>query len=97
MIITFGNKLARDLVEETRSKELRAFPPALVRLVRKKLAMLHAAHDVRDLSSPPGNRLERLRGERAGEYSIRINDQWRISFRFSAGHAMDVRVEDYHR
>jgi toxin HigB-1 len=97
MILTFGNKLAQDLVEENRSKEARAFPPALIRTARKKMAMLHAAKEVRDLLSPPGNGLEKLKGERRDFYSIRINDQWRIVFHFAGGNAEDVRVEDYHR
>jgi proteic killer suppression protein len=97
VILTFGNKLARDLVEENPSKEVRAFPPELVRAARKKLAMLHAAKELRDLLSPPGNRLERLKGARREEYSIRINDQYRVVFRFAQGNAEDVRVEDYHR
>ena len=97
MILTFGNKLAKDLVEENASKEVRAFPPEPVRAARKKLAMLHAAKEPRDLLSPPGNRLERLKGERNEEYSIRINDQWRIVFRFAGGNAEDVCVEDYHQ
>jgi toxin HigB-1 len=97
MILSFGNKLARDLVEENWSKEVRSFPPELIRAARKKLAILHAARELKDLLSPPGNRLERLKGERKEYYSIRINDQWRIVFRFSGGNAEDVMVEDYHR
>ena len=97
MIVSFGNKLAQDLVEENWSKEVRAFPAGLVRAARKKLAILHAARELKDLLSPPGNRLEKLKGERKEYYSIRINDQWRIVFRFSGGNSDDVMVEDYHR
>jgi toxin HigB-1 len=97
MILSFGNKLAQDFVEENRSKEVRAFPPELIRAARKKLAILHAARELKDLISPPGNRLERLKGEYKEAYSIRINDQWRIVFRFTGGNAEDVAVEDYHR
>ena len=61
MILSFGNKLTQDLVEENWSKEVRAFPAGLVRAARKKLAILHAARELKDLLSPPGNRLERLR------------------------------------
>ena len=96
MILSFGNKLALDLVEENWSKEVRAFPAELIRAARKKLAILHAARELKDLLSPPGNRLEKLRGERRESYSIRINDQWRIVFRFAGGNAEDVMVEDYH-
>jgi proteic killer suppression protein len=97
MILSFGNKLAQDLVEENWSKEVRVFPAELIRAARKKMAMLHAARELKDLLSPPGNRLERLKGERKESYSIRINDQWRIVFRFAGGNAEDVKVEDYHR
>ena len=97
MIISFGNKLAKDLVEDTFSKEMRAFPQELARQARQKLFMLHGARNPRDLLFPPGNRLERLKGKRKNEYSIRINDQWRITFQLIEGNAEQVRVEDYHR
>jgi proteic killer suppression protein len=58
--------------------------------------MLNAAHDLRDLQSPPGNRLEALRGDRAGQHSIRINQQWRICFVWRDGGAWDVEIVDYH-
>lgn len=57
---------------------------------------LEAAHTLDDLRVPPGNRLEKLKGERAGQYSIRINDQWRICFEWRDGHAWDVEIVDYH-
>lgn len=57
---------------------------------------LEAAHALDDLRVPPGNRLEKLKGERAGQYSIRINDQWRICFEWRDGHAWDVEIVDYH-
>jgi toxin HigB-1 len=62
----------------------------------RKLRMLAAAHDVVDLRSPPGNRLERLSGERAGQHSIRINDQWRVCFVWRDGDAHEVEICDYH-
>lgn len=62
-----------------------------------KLLILHAAHRLDDLRVPPGNRLEALRGDRKGQWSIRINDQWRICFRWSEGRADDVEIVDYHR
>jgi proteic killer suppression protein len=96
VIISFGNKLAKDLVEDERSKEVRSFPPELCRTTRKKLAMLHAAHTLEDLKIPPGNRLERLKGRYKDYHSIRINDQWRIMFKFEDNNAHDVRIEDYH-
>ena len=63
----------------------------------RKLLLLNAAERVDDLRVPPGNRLERLKGKRAGQYSIRINDQWRICFRWSSGQASDVEIVDYHK
>ena len=96
VIINFANKLARDLVEEQMSKETRSFPRDLWRNARKKLAMLHAAKRVEEMRIPVGNRLEKLKGGRQDFYSIRINDQWRIVFRFESGNAHDVSVEDYH-
>jgi len=62
----------------------------------RKLAMLHAAHTLDFLRSPPGNRLEALRGDRRGQHSIRINDQWRVCFRWSEGDASEVEIVDYH-
>lgn len=73
----------------------RRFPPDIQRTARRKLLQLDAAIQLLDLRAPPGNRLESLKGERAGQYSIRINDQWRICFRWEAG-AHDVEVFDYH-
>ena len=72
-------------------------PPAIQRTVRRKLLYLHSAQDLRDLAAPPGNRLEALRGDRAGQHSIRINDQWRTCFRWEAGKAKDVEIVDYHK
>ena len=63
----------------------------------RKLLLIDAAETVEDLRIPPGNRLERLKGDRAGQYSIRINDQWRICFSWSNGNASDVEIVDYHR
>jgi proteic killer suppression protein len=77
-------------------KEVRRFPVELYTIARRKLLYLHDAAALADLVVPPGNRLERLRGERAGYYSIRINDQWRVVFRWDAGNALDVQVVDYH-
>ena len=63
---------------------------------RRKLRYIHFARDITDLRSPPGNRLERLSGNRKGQYSIRINDQWRICFSWQRGDAHDVEIVDYH-
>jgi toxin HigB-1 len=65
-------------------------------VAERKLQMLDSASAIEDLRSPPGNRLEALRGNRKGTWSIRINDQWRLCFRFEAGDAIDVEIVDYH-
>ena len=74
----------------------RRLPAALHRAAWRKLAMLDAAGQLSDLRVPPGNRLEKLSGDREGQHSIRINDQWRICFRWHEGHAYDVEIADYH-
>lgn len=96
MIESFGNRLAEDLFYDRRSKETRAFPAELVRAARRKVLYLHDAADLNDLRVPPGNRLESLKGRLKGFYSIRINDQWRLVFRFDCGTALDVAIVDYH-
>jgi proteic killer suppression protein len=68
----------------------------LQRAALRKLAILDAAESLEDLRVPPGNRLEKLAGDRKGQHSIRINDQWRICFRWSEGDAHDVEITDYH-
>lgn len=74
----------------------RRWSRALQRVARRKLLMLDAAETLADLRVPPGNRLQKLSGDRAGQWSIRINDQWRICFRWSEGDAYDVEIVDYH-
>jgi len=96
MIESFGNSLAEDLFFDLRSKETRGFPPDLLRAARRKVLYLHDVADLEDLNVPPGNRLEALKGRWRGYHSIRINDQWRIVFRWEHGRAWDVRVVDYH-
>ena len=96
MIKTFGNKLAKDLVEDHTSKDTRAFSQELIKVARKKLLSLHAAHDTKDLLVPPGNRLHKLKGNMKNRHSISINDQWRVTFIWQDGNAYDVKVEDYH-
>jgi len=66
------------------------------RIARRKLLYLHQARRLDDLRAPPGNRLESLKGGRKGQHSIRINDQWRICFRWAKGDAFDVEIVDYH-
>ena len=69
---------------------------AIERPARRKLLYLNQARALQDLLVPPGNRLEALKGDRKGRHSIRINDQWRICFRWSDGHAHDIEIVDYH-
>ena len=66
------------------------------RVARRKLMYLHRAGRLQDLQRPPGNRLEALKGDRPGQYSIRINNQWRLCFRWLEGEALDVEIVDYH-
>ena len=75
----------------------KGFPAELVRRAVVKLTMIDNAVMLTDLQRPPGNRLEALKGDRQGQHSIRINDQWRICFRWSDGGADDVEIVDYHR
>jgi len=96
VIETFGSALAEDLFDDKRSKSTRAFPPELRRAARRKLLYLHDAAGLKDLAVPPGNRLEQMKGRWKGLYSIRINDQWRVVFRWRGGNAFDVQIVDYH-
>ncbi len=96
MIRSFGNRLAEDLYNDRRTAAVRRLPPALYAAARRKILYLHDADERRDLRVPPGNRLEALKGDFRGCDSIRINDQWRVVFRWVDGHARDVKVVDYH-
>ena len=96
MIESFGSRLAEDLFLDSPSKETRRFPPNLKRAARRKLLYLHDAAELTDLRVPPGNRLEALKGNLSGYHSIRINDQWRIVFRWQNSNARDVKIVDYH-
>ena len=93
MIRSFRDQETRRVFDRERS---RRFQGDLARKALRKLLILDAAEALDDLRTPPGNRLEKLRGDRGGEHSIRINDQWRICFRWSDGHAHDVEIADYH-
>jgi proteic killer suppression protein len=73
----------------------RRFPPTIQRVARRKLLALHAATELRDMATPPGNRLEALKGGRKGQHGIRINDQWRICFCWREGNAYEVEIVDY--
>ena len=93
VILSFADAETEKLFNDERSRRL---PPNIQRRARRKLLMLHQARNVNDLRVPPGNRLERLYGNRAGQHSIRINDQWRVCFRWHEGNAHDVEITDYH-
>jgi toxin HigB-1 len=95
MIRSFKHQLAADLFFERVTGASRRFPPELRGVARRKLQYLNSAAALIDLRSPPGNHLEALKGNRKGQYSIRINDQWRVAFRWEDG-PKDVEVGDYH-
>ncbi len=96
MILNFKDQTTEDIFNGENSKEARKIPLDLWRTAGRKLDMVNAAHDLKDLSVPPGNRLEALKGNLAGFHSIRVNEQFRIIFRWSEGNAKDVQVSDYH-
>jgi len=96
VIQSFGNRLAEDVFDDRRTAAIRRLPPTLYQAARRKILYLHEADDLRDLRVPPGNRLEALKGDRAGWYSIRINEQWRVVFRWHSGQALNVSIVDYH-
>ena len=93
MIKSFRDKATERIFSR---RFVRRFPRNLHRVSWRKLMMLDAAEQLGDLRVPPGNRLEKLSGNRRGEYSIRINDQWRICFSWRNGDAHDVEITDYH-
>jgi len=93
MIRSFKSKETEKVSLRIRSKKL---PGDIQQIALRKLRMLHRSRSLQDLRVPPSNRLERLRGNRAGQYSIRVNDQWRICFRWAQGDAFDVEIVDYH-
>ncbi len=92
MIKSFRCRHTQALFEGKRPRRFRA----IVAVAERKLQMLDDAYALQDLRVPPGNRLEGLRGSRKGQWSIRINDQWRLCFRFEDGNALDVEIVDYH-
>lgn len=93
MIKSFREKETERIFNRQFSAKL---PQSVQLLARKKLIILDAATGLNDLRIPPGNRLEALKGDRKGQHSIRINDQWRICFKWKAGDAHDVEITDYH-
>jgi proteic killer suppression protein len=93
VIASFKGKFAEKVASGIAPK---GFPSDLLRSAQRKLFMIAHAAELKDLKSPPGNRLEALKGSRAGQYSIRINDQWRICFRWEDGGCHEVEIADYH-
>ena len=93
MVQSFKGKEAEKVFQRTRSRRL---PQDIQQAALRKLRMLNRATDLNDLRVPPANRLEKLRGDRDGLDSIRINDQWRICFEWRDGDAYDVEIVDYH-
>ncbi len=93
MIKTFADSATSDLYAYGKCKKL---PPDVLGRARRKLEYIDLSAELRDLQTPPGNRLHKLAGDRDGYHSIRINDQWRICFRFFDGDAYEVEITDYH-
>ncbi|MCW8795755.1 MAG: type II toxin-antitoxin system RelE/ParE family toxin [Chlorobium sp.] len=96
MIASFGNRATSDLFHGVSNSRVRRLPNQIKESALYKLDVLNAARSLEDLQSPPGNRLEALKGGFAGFHSIRINNQWRIVFKWKASNAHDVQIVDYH-
>jgi len=96
MIASFGDATTEDLFHGANTKAARSIDRAIWPVVRRKLDLVNAAASLEDLRVPPGNRLEALKGDQKGRHSIRVNDQYRVTFGFENGTAHDVRCEDYH-
>lgn len=94
MIRAFKDKEAERIFKRGRSRKL---PDNLQRIALRKLRMLNRSDNINDLRVPPANRLEKLKGDRTGQYSIRINEQWRICFIWRDNDAFDVEIVDYHK
>ena len=93
MIRSFRDSETQRVFSRRRSRKL---PSEVQRVALRKLLVLDAADRLDDLGAPPGNRLQKLSGDRKDQWSIRINDQWRICFRWERGEALDVEIADYH-
>lgn len=93
MILTFGSKNTRSIWN---GEQVKGLPPEIQHIGRRKLRMLNNSQSLADLRIPPSNRLEKLKGRLKEFYSIRINDQWRIIFKWNNGNASEVEITDYH-
>ena len=96
MIVSFADRATEDLYHNRPTARAPRFPPDVAEIAQAKMDMLNAAAAMRDLQSPPGNRLEVLRGRLAGGHSIRVNDPWRLVFRWEGNNAHEVRLTDHH-
>ena len=94
MIKSFSDKYTEDLFNRQRGRKL---PPSILKVAYRKLLLIDAAGKIEDLRIPPGNRLEKLSGNMAGKHSIRINNQWRIVFKWKESNAYEVKIIDYHK
>lgn len=96
MILSFRDEATAALYHGKDIRHIRRIPPNIISVALRKLDMLNAAYRLNDLREPPGNRLELLKGELAGYDSIRVNEQWRIVFRWEDNSAHEVSLTDYH-
>lgn len=96
MIASFADRATEALFHGEGGKAIRRIPSDIRSVAVRKLDLLNAAHELQDLRVPPGNRLEALKGDLPRKHSIRINDQWRIVFRWKDGDAHEVDIDDYH-
>lgn len=96
MIASFADRATEALFHGESGKAKRRIPSDIRSVAVRKLDVLNAAHELQDLRVPPGNRLEALKGDLGGKHSIRINDQWRVIFRWEHGDAYEVEIDDYH-
>lgn len=96
MIVSFADGATEALFHGEGGRATRRLPPEIRAAAIRKLDMLNAARELGDLRAPPGNRLEALKGDLRGRHSIRVNDQWRIVFRWESGDAHHVEIVDYH-
>ena len=96
MIVSFNDRATADLFHGVSSRHSRTLPTQIKEAALYKLDVLNAAQSLKDLRSPPGNRLEALKGDLLGFHSIRINSQWRIIFHWADGNVLDVQIVDYH-
>ena len=96
MIINFADQITEDIFNGFDTKQARRIPSVVWRIAIRKLDMLNGAHELKDLRVPPANHLEALKGKWTGSYSMRVNDQFRIVFKWIDGNARNVQIIDYH-